>query len=316
MKVGVIGAGAIGGFYGLMLARAGHDVHFVMRSDYAAVREAGMILESVQCGDYRLDNPPIYRSPEELPPCDLLIVGAKTTSNQELAPVVGRVAGSGSSILLLQNGFGVEDDYRRFLPDDVHLLGGLCVISVHRDGPGVIKHHGLGAINIGYHSGPAMATAAEFMGSVFVQPWAVAGIELVPMKNLITARWQKLVMNMPFSGLTVLLDSGTKLLVDIEETRQLLRQIMEEVSAAAAACGHPLPEGYLEQNWHETLHRPNYISSMYLDYQQKRPLELDSIYRAPLEVARAAGCEMPAVSMLHRALVFLDQRNRSSSSKT
>src|SRR5690606_34500079 len=71
VRIAVVGAGAIGGFYGLMLARAGHELHFVVRGDYQAIRDNGMQLVSAQEGDFRLASANVYRDVAELPPCDL-----------------------------------------------------------------------------------------------------------------------------------------------------------------------------------------------------------------------------------------------------
>ena len=311
MRVAVVGAGAIGGFYGLMLARAGHEVHFVVRGDYKAIQENGMRLVSESEGDFQLSPVSVYRDVAELPPCELLLIATKTTSNAELAPQLARVAAPGCAVVLLQNGFGVEDVFRQHLDPSVHLLGGLCIVSVHRDGPGIIHHFGLGALNVGYHSGPRDGQSAleQMIESTFHE----AGIELSIMPDITTARWQKLMMNIPFSGLTVLLDSGTRPLMIHPDTRALVRQLMEEVEVAAAACGHPLPAGYLDEAWAKTDGQPDYQSSMQIDFKAGRALELDSIYAAPLAAAAAAGGAMPKVEMLYQALRFLDQRNRAES---
>jgi len=90
-----------------------------------------------------------------MPPCNWLLVGAKSTSNQELAPLIAQVAAPDCKVVVLQNGLGVEDVLRPFLPASVHLLGGLCAICAHRSAPGVVEHQALGGVNLGYHSGPA-----------------------------------------------------------------------------------------------------------------------------------------------------------------
>ncbi|MCY1416736.1 2-dehydropantoate 2-reductase [compost metagenome] len=124
------------------------------------------------------------------------------------------------------------------------------------------------------------------------------------------ARWQKLVMNIPFNGLSVLLGSGTQALMTQPATRSLVRELMEEVAAGAMACGHALPEGYLDKAWAATDGKPDYQPSMALDYSERRALELDAIYGAPLAAAAKAGCAMPKVEMLYQTLCFLDGRNR------
>ena len=93
-RIGIIGTGAIGGFYGLMLARAGFDVHFLLRSEYDAVLARGLQVSSAVHGPLLLEQPRIYHAAAQMPPCDWLLVGAKSTSNRELVFLADRKSGS------------------------------------------------------------------------------------------------------------------------------------------------------------------------------------------------------------------------------
>ncbi|AMZ71865.1 MULTISPECIES: putative 2-dehydropantoate 2-reductase [Pseudomonas] len=310
-RIGMIGTGAIGGFYGVMLARAGFDVHFLLRSEFAAVAEAGLRIDSAVHGTLALNPVQAYRSAADMPPCDWLLVGAKTTSNTELAPVITQAAAEGAKVLLLQNGLDVEDDLRPLLPDSLHLLGGLCLICVHRVGPGVVTHQALGAVNVGYHSGPC-ADQAQRM--VIVEEAATlfrsAGIDAQAMPGLQQARWQKLVWNVPYNGLSVLLGASTTPLMANDHSRELIQALMGEVVRGAQACGHHIAPGYAEYLFTMTEKMPDYWPSMYHDYSHKRVLELDAIYGRPLAAAKAAGCELPKIEALYQALAFVDRYNR------
>jgi len=308
-RIGIIGSGAIGGFYGLMLARAGFDVHFLLRSEYAVVREQGLKLESALHGDVQIAVQ-AYASAADMPPCDWLLVGAKATSNAELAPLIAKAAAADAKVVLLQNGLGVEEQLRPALPGSLHLLGGLCFICVNRLSPGVIRHQALGAVNLGYHSGPA-----EDGGAAIVEEGAAlfraAGVDSQAMDNLGQARWQKLVWNVPYNGLSVLLGASTTPLMADTDTRELIQALMAEVVQGAAACGHELPEGYADHLFRVTEQMPDYWPSMYHDYAGQRPLELQAIYAEPLARARAAGCSLPRMQMLYQALAFIDRANRA-----
>lgn len=310
-RIGIIGTGAIGGFYGLMLARAGYDVHFLLRSEFSAVSQNGLRLDSQVHGLLTLENAQAYASAADMPPCDWLLVGAKTTGNDGVAPAIVQAAAPGANVLLLQNGLGVEDDLRGQLPDSLHLLGGLCFICVHRSGPGQIVHQAFGAVNIGYHSGPAKDAAASLLrveeGAALFH---AAGIESVAMDNLDRARWQKLVWNVPYNGLSVLLKASTTPLMADPDSRELIQGLMAEVVQGAEACGHSLPPGYAQQLFGVTGQMPDYRPSMYHDYVEKRALELEAIYARPLAAALAAGCDMPKIRALYHALAFLDRSNR------
>ncbi|UVL21056.1 putative 2-dehydropantoate 2-reductase [Pseudomonas sp. B21-023] len=311
-RIGIIGSGAIGGFYGLMLARAGFDVHFLLRSEYQAVHKQGLQLDSAVHGQVRM---PVqaYASAADMPPCDWLLVGAKATNNAELAPLIVQAAAPQARVVLLQNGLGVEEQLRPALRPDMHLLGGLCFICVNRERPGVIRHQSLGAVNLGYHSGPAQG---EGDAAVVVEEGAAlfraAGIDSQAMADLDQARWQKLVWNVPYNGLSVLLQASTTPLMGDADSRALIQALMAEVVAGARACGLELPQGYAEHLFRVTEKMPDYWPSMYHDHALQRPLELQAIYAEPLARARAAGCELPRMEALYQALAFLDRRNRQA----
>jgi 2-dehydropantoate 2-reductase len=211
---------------------------------------------------------------------------------------------------LLQNGLDVEDSLREVLPDSLHLLGGLCLICVHRESPGVITHQALGAVNVGYHSGPASDEAARM---ALVEEGAglfrAAGIDSQAMPNLHQARWQKLVWNIPYNGLSVLLGASTTPLMADADSRALIQALMAEVVQGAQSCGHAIPPGYADYLFMMTEKMPDYWPSMHHDLLHKRPLELEAIYARPLAAAKAAGCELPRIEALYRALGFIDRRN-------
>ncbi|MCD5975457.1 putative 2-dehydropantoate 2-reductase [Pseudomonas quasicaspiana] len=309
-RIGIIGTGAIGGFYGVMLARAGFDVHFLLRSEFDAVARDGLCVKSAVHGELVLNPVQAYSCAADMPPCDWLLIGAKSTSNAALTPAILQAAAPGARVLVLQNGLAVEDSLRAGLPDSLNLLGGLCFICVHRSGPGKVVHQALGGVNLGYHSGPAADAAAR---QAIVEQGAglfhAAGLDSQAMVNLQQARWQKLVWNIPYNGLSALLQAGTEALMTDSHTRALILTLMNEVVRGAEACGHVLPEGYAHHLFAMTEKMPDYQPSMYLDYKEQRPLELDAIYIQPLSAATQAGCDMPQVRMLYQALAFLDAHN-------
>lgn len=304
-RIAVIGTGAIGGFYGLMLARAGFDVHFLLRSEYAAVKRDGLRVNSVVYGELALPVVQAWSDVAQMPACDWLLIGAKTTSNAELASIINQAAAQNANVILLQNGLAVEDELRPLLDEHLNLFGGLCFNYAHRSAAGVIEHQANGGVNIGYHSGPtgpiAGAESAEQAAAMFRQ----AGLDSKALPDLQLARWQKLVWNIPYNGVSVLLNSSTQLLMSNAHSRALISDLMQEVVTAATACGYAFSENFIANMLKATDAMPDYWPSMYHDFTHKRPMELQAIYLAPLAAARAAGCDMPKVAMLLQALEFL-----------
>ncbi|MBX9912864.1 MAG: putative 2-dehydropantoate 2-reductase [Pseudomonadaceae bacterium] len=310
-RIGIIGTGAIGGFYGVMLARAGFDVHFLVRSEFALVSAQGLQVDSAVHGPLHVQPVQVYQHAADMPPCDWLLVGAKTTSNSALAPLIVQAAAPGAKVLLLQNGLAVEEALRPLLPESLHLLGGLCFICAHRAAPGVVQHQSLGAVNVAYHSGPATDQVARMaIAEAGVALFRAAGLDSTGMPSLELARWQKLVWNVPYNGLSVLLNAGTRELMANADSRGLIHSIMQEVITAAAACGHLLPPGYADKLLATTDRMPDYLPSMYHDAVLRRPLELSAIYAAPLAAAALVGCQLPRIEALQQALAFIDSRNQ------
>lgn len=135
------------------------------------------------------------------------------------------------------------------------------------------------------------------------------------MKDLSTERWRKLLSNVPFNGLSVLLDSELKQLASNQDSSSLALDMMRELIACAEKLGYRLPSEMPERVLTQAASIPDYRTSMYLDYINGRPMELDAIYGAPLAAAAEAGCSMPKVEALYQALRFIDAQNTSSTEK-
>lgn len=308
-RIGIIGTGAIGGFYGLMLARAGFDVHFLLRSEYDAVAEHGLFVHSPVHGDLHLHPVQAYRDVADMPACDWLLVGAKSTTNPALAPVISAAAAPGAKVVLLQNGLNNETAMRPLLPDHLHLMGGLCYVSLFRTEPGHISHGANGLIDFGYHSGPDVGQPAiDAMIAELAEMLQQAGIPSRILANVDEARWKKLIWNGPFNGLSVVLNAGTQAMLGDADCRQLITELIDEIARAAAACGHPIAEGFVENLLAGTEKMPDYYPSMYQDWKHKRPMELDSLYAETIGLAEAAGVSMPKTAMLLNLLRFIQAR--------
>lgn len=304
-RVGIIGTGAIGGFYGLMLARAGHDVHFLLRSEYDAVVKDGITVDSMVHGSMTLKPVQAYNDVKTMPACDWLLVGTKATGNADLAPIIAAAAAQGAKVVLFQNGLNNESYLRPLLPEYIHLIGGLCYVCLYREGPGQVKHQANGLVDLGYHSGPASEEEAKAIIAEAAELFRSSNVDAREMDNIDAARWQKLVWNASFNGVSVLLNAGTESLLKNAASRQLIGDLMGEVIAAASACGHDMPEDYAPKLLKATRHMPDYYPSMYHDWLHKRPMELDSLYGEALKLGTDAGCSMPKTEALLNMLQFV-----------
>ncbi len=312
MNIAVIGPGAVGGYYGALLVRAGFDVHFLFHSDYEHVKNQGLYIESIN-GDIKLSRVHAYAAPEGMPVCDIAIIALKTTENHLLPGILPQVVRPDGTVVLLQNGLGAEASAQAMLPGAA-VLGGLCFLCSNKIGPGHIRHLDYGSIRMGQH-GPAGRAAGitpqlEMVTGLFSR----AGIQVDMAEDLGRARWEKLVWNVPFNGLCVILNAVTSDLVSSDPAAVLLRSVMLEVIGAARACGYGVETEFADEMIAATRKMVSYKPSMKLDYEAGRKPETDAIYRYPIEAAAAAGFDMSQCRVLLHQLEYLDHQHRNFSS--
>lgn len=299
MRYAIIGTGAIGGYYGGLLARAGRDVHFLLRSDYDFVRRNGLQVNSCD-GSYHLDSLNVYNDTALMPQCDVVFVCMKSTSNHLLATMLPPLLHDGTVVVLIQNGIGLEADLQAALPG-VQLAAGMAYICTTKSAPGVIDHQSNGRLAIADYScrnGDALAAVLADISAAGVK--AHGG-------GYLDTRWKKAVWNMPFNGLTALLGVDSGSLLRNPATCALVRGMMSEVVAGAQACGATgVGEDYAESMMEMTRNMPPYASSMKVDRDNHRPMEIQYIYMRPIAEARSRGVEMPKLAMLEALLRFID----------
>lgn len=148
----ILGTGALGGFYGAKLQKAGLDVHFLLRSDYEYVSQSGLVIESKD-GDFTLPQVNAYNDVEKMPQCDVVVVALKTTQNHLLPQMLPPVIRNDGVVLVLQNGLGVEEEVAKIV-SNVSIIGGLCFLCSNKVGAGHIRHLDYGHVTLGeYASG-------------------------------------------------------------------------------------------------------------------------------------------------------------------
>ncbi|MDB5296945.1 MAG: hypothetical protein JWO31_2928 [Phycisphaerales bacterium] len=306
--IAVVGVGAVGGYYGAKLIRAGHDVHLLLRADYEAVRRDGLNVRSdveegfhLPSGELR-----VYSDPADAPKADLVLVCLKATGNAAYEPLVGPLLKDDSTILTIQNGLGNEDQLADLFGAD-RVTGGMAFVCIHRTGPGLIHHIDHGFLKIGEHvpaggSPPGATPRVERAAELFRS----AGVRCDVLDDLRRGRWEKLLWNIPFNGLGAALDLATDRLIGSADGVALLTAIMREVAAVAAADGVPLPPELIDRQITHTATMGAYRSSMQLDRQAGRPLEVEAILGEPVRRAQKLGVPVPATEALYRMVRLMD----------
>lgn len=315
-RYAILGTGAIGGYYGGCLQRSGQDVHFLLHRDYEQVQRHGLRVDSVD-GDFVLPAVQAYRRAADMPIADVVVIGLKTTQSAQLLPeLLPPLLRSDTVILTLQNGLDIEQAIAAIAPQN-RLLGGLCFICSNKVGPGHIHHLDYGSVLMGTYDPERQPVGISAELKAVAADFTQAGIKVDLTPDLYLARWQKLVWNVPFNSLSVILDAMTTDIMADPHARQLAADLMAEVVAAAQACtqqatpGTPrsLPADIIDTMLTNTAKMKPYRTSMKIDFDEQRPLEVEAIVGNPLRAAQWAGIETPRLDMLYHQLKALDTAN-------
>ena len=302
MRYGVIGTGAIGGYYGAKLAQTGKEVHFLFHRDYDYVKEHGLQVDSCD-GSFHLEDVNAYQRTQDMPKCDVVLVGLKSVNNHLLPELLPPLLKEDTLVVLIQN-IGIEEDVQKMFPG-VQLAAGLAFICSAKTEPGKVNHQCYGYINIGNYSCKQQEKIDEV-----VDDFRKAGVDANEVEYL-EARWKKAVWNMPFNGMTVALNTQTDILLQNPSTLKLIKNQMMEVIEAAQACGvKNIDESFAEKMIYNTVHMTPYSPSMKLDFEFKRPMETYYLYTRPIEEAKKAGYQMRKLEMLEQELRFLEETRK------
>ncbi len=304
-SVAVIGAGAVGSYYGARLAQAGHDVRFLLRRDYEAVAARGLRVESHH-GDFVLERPSIARDPADIGPVEWVLCGLKATSLDDAPALIRPCLGPETRVLAIMNGLGIEEALAASLGSE-RIFGGLGFTCINRGEPGVIHHYEYGQIAIAHlHDDPAELDRALAL-------WQGATVEVASAPSLIRARWEKLCWNVPFNGLTVAAGGvTTEAIVTDPALREEARVLMEEVvaagNAALAAAGSAERidgEAVIARMFALTDVMGPYRPSTLIDFLEGRAIEVEAIFAEPARRARALGVPTPRMDSLAALLATL-----------
>lgn len=300
MRYAIIGVGALGGYFGGKLARNGADVHFLFHNDFDYVVKNGLTVDSIN-GNFHINGSQLnaYSSPLDMPKCDIILVCLKTTSNSKLKSLLSPILKSDSTVILVQNGLGMEEDLSIELPG-TYIGGAMAFICSSKIGPGHISHADYGELTIGNHIGVEQSTLEQICSDL-----KAAGVASRISDDLNDSRWRKLVWNIPYNGTTVIMNAGTDQLMSKPSTREMITDLMHEVIDAGNATGAHIPDTFAQNMLDNTDKMIPYKPSMKLDYDFGRPLEIEYIYSNPIKIAANHGFDMTKTRVIEQQLRFI-----------
>ena len=294
----VVGTGALGMYYGAKLAQSGIPVTFLARRDLAHLQKHGI---QIRCPykDFQLQPVRAFGRPEEIGPVDLVLICVKTTANADLKKLLPPLLGPDTVVCTLQNGLGNEELLATIAGKE-RVLGGVCHVCVSRPEPGVARNMACTDIKFSDLSG-GDTPRARSLAKIF----SAAGVGCTVAPSIGSARWYKLVWNVPFNGLGIAGGPGgrnTHQVLEDSSLHQEAKDLMAEVLAASAKLGYPQDPNLIEKEIARTRTMGHYKSSSQLDWEAGKPVELESIWGEALRQGTTAGVSMPHLRSLYEKL--------------
>ena len=301
MKIAVIGAGGLGGYFGGRLAKAGEDVSFVARGAHlAAIQADGLRVASVR-GDFELPAETVRATddPASIGPVDIVLFTVKSYDTESAARSLGPLLGPGTAVISLQNGIDNEEELAALIGAG-HVVGGAAYIFAGIARPGVVRHTG----------GPARLVFGEMDGRVsarleaFLAACQAAGIDSAIAPDIRVALWSKYAYICAQAGLTAATRQPIEAVRDAPPTWALFRQVLAEVVSVGRAEGVALPDVLIERHiaLAESLPRGMY-SSLHDDLVAGRRMELEALLGELVRRADRAGVAAPGSAALYAVLL-------------
>jgi 2-dehydropantoate 2-reductase len=302
-KILVIGAGAIGAFYGGVLAKAGCEVSVVARSDYEAVRMGGYRIES-HLGELSWRPAQVVRTAADyVGPADFLFVCLKLTAQTDPVELIRPALAKGTTIVFVANGIDIDAPIAAAYPDN-ELISGVAYAAVSRES-GVVKHHSqFTRLVLGHYPGGTSGKATR-LAELIKQ----GGSSSAATEDIAGARWQKCAWNTVLNPISALGGGlGTQDILASDETTAFVREAIDEFAQVAAAAGHAIPGDTAEKLIAGTRKLPNYVSSMGQDRLAGRPMETEALLGNVVRIARKHGVRATRLEALYALLKMAEQR--------
>ena len=298
MRVAIMGAGAVGGYFGGLLALSGQDVTFIARGEHLrAMQATGLMLETPK-GSLRINNARFVAEPSEAGICDVVLFAVKAYDIEAAAASLKPLVDGGATVVSVLNGVDHQDRIAAVLGAD-RVLGGLAMVSGVIAAPGVIRYTStMSSLRFGEPDGSLSARAIAFRDACLA---AGFGAEVVA--DIRTAQWAKFVGLAANAALTSLFRLPAGYIYHDPQIIPMARRGFEEVAAVAHALGITLPDDAAERMLavHQSFPKTMY-ASMYHDIARGKPMELDSLSGHLVRTGRTLGVPTPVHEMAYLAL--------------
>ncbi|MCF8179018.1 MAG: ketopantoate reductase family protein [Sulfuritalea sp.] len=303
MKIAVMGAGAVGCYYGGMLARAGHEVTLVGREQHVhAVRREGLFMDTLAFQEHI----PVKACTDAngIRDARLVLCCVKSTDTADAAKQMAPYLAPDAWILSLQNGVDNAERLQALLKRDVFPV--VVYVAAAMAGPGHVKHHGRGELVIG----PSAASEE------IVRLFAEAGVAMEISDNVAGALWAKLILNCAYNALSAITQMPYGRLAQGVGVEALMHDVMDECLAVAQRDGVSVPGNTWEAVLGIAHTMPTQISSTAIDLARGKASEIDHLNGFVLARGEALGIPTPVNRVLHSLVRLLETRAKSVAEKS
>ncbi|PYH90729.1 2-dehydropantoate 2-reductase [Aspergillus ellipticus CBS 707.79] len=301
LDVVLYGLGAIGSFYAFILQRSPNvRLTVIARSNYAAVKENGILIQSANHGEHRFHPARVIRTPSELTqPADYLICTNKAIDLSTVVPSLAPAISPDTTIVIIQNGVGNEDPFRAAYPSST-IISCVTWVGASQPTPGTIIHTTSEETELGLYPNPHLPASLETSRLTTFTSLLTAGKTPHTMHaDIQPTRWQKVIWNCAWNTLTTLTGLDTaSFLASSPDADPLTRKLMREVIAVATASGVSLPADLVETQMARMRGLGAVRTSMQVDREMGRRMEVDVILGVPVRKARELGVEIPVLETL------------------
>lgn len=299
-RVAVLGAGAVGCYFGGMLARAGAPVTLIGRAQHIdAIRHRGLFLDSLHFQEHVAVS--ASTDPSVMRDAELVLFCVKTLDTETAAKVLAVDLATGAMVMSLQN--GVDNVDRIYSAAKIEAIPAVVYVACAMIEPGYVKHSGRGDLVIG----DAVRNRGSDLETI-VAIFARAGVPCRVSENINAELWTKMIMNCAYNAISALTRARYGRIAQTEWTRELMRQIIHEVVAVAGAAGIPLSEAALIEAAMELGEAmPEATSSTAQDIRRRKRTEIDSLNGYVVRRGAELGVPTPVNQTLHGLVKLLEQ---------
>ncbi len=308
MKIGIIGTGGVGGYFGARLASSGNDVTFIARGEHLkAIKKNGLIVKSIK-GDLTIDSAKASDKLEDLADCELIILGTKAYHVKDIAKGLSTVLNKKALILPLQNGVLATEELTEYF-DKKQILGGLCIIFSNIESPGVINHMGLEpSITFGEIDNTIKERTLEIK-TVFEN----ADITCKLTDDIEAALWKKFIL-ICLSGFGTISNTGYGLVRETPETRQMLIDSLTEVSEIAKAKDIKLDNDIVEKSIaYVDTYPPEAMSSLSRDVLSGKQSEIEYQNGTVVRFGKELGIDTPVNRFIYGFVKLVEKKMKNQS---